>query len=157
MTLVIALASLGTSYACWSQDLTIKGAIDTGEVDVAFGKAVSNDPRGETDPGYDKDVATTEVTGAFSDKLTVSITNAYPCYTSSVEFTVRNKGTIPVKIKSINIDSPEEISADVTTLKVGKEIRKWRKGVLHIHVNKDAGENENYVFNVTITAEQWNS
>lgn len=156
MLLLVPLSTLGISYAAWAEPLDVSGTVSTGNVDVAFGKADSNDPSGSIDPGYDRDVATTEVEGAYTKELTVSLDNAYPCYESEIEFTVRNTGSIPAKIKSIDVDAPDEIDTEVTKLEVGEVIKTWKKGYLHVHVSENALENKDYKFSVTITATQWN-
>jgi len=44
LIMIMALATVGTSYALWSETINIKGVVNTGEVDVEFSEYVSNDP-----------------------------------------------------------------------------------------------------------------
>ena len=157
-TLLISSVFLSTliGYAAWAESLDVSSTVFTGNVDVAFGMAKSNDPPGTIDSGYDRDVATTKVEGAYTKELIVSLDNAYPCYESEIEFTVRNTGSIPARIKSIDIDAPDEIDVEVTGLEVGEVIKTWKKGYLHVHVSENALESKDYIFSVNITATQWN-
>ena len=118
---MIALMVAGISYGMWSKTLYINGTMSTGTVDAKFTLVASNDPSDSLDPSecgtwtltdnelvwngerYDKDVATTTVQGADTDTLSVSVSNAYPCYYAGVGFTIDNVGSIPVKIKSIEL------------------------------------------------------
>ena len=157
-TLLISSISLSTliGYAAWAESLDVSSTVSTGNVDVAFGMAKSNDPPGTIDSGYDRDIATTEVEGAYTKELIVSLDNAYPCYESEIEFTVRNTGSIPARIRSIDINAPDEIDVEVTGLEVGEVIKTWKKGYLHVHVSENALESKDYIFSVNITATQWN-
>ena len=157
-TLLISSVSLSTliGYATWTESLDVSSTISTGNVDVAFGMAKSNDPPGTIDSGYDRDIATTEVEGAYTKELIVSLDNACPCYESEIEFTVRNTGSIPARIKSVDIDAPDEIDVEVTGLEVGEVIKTWKKGYLHVHVSENALESKDYIFSVNITKTRWN-
>jgi len=124
--LMIALMAVGMSYAMWSKELTISGTVNTGTVDAKFTKAKSNDAGALNDPSevgiwslsdstpiwegriYDEDVGKTTVSGAGSDTLAVTVTNAYPSYQPGVGFTVDNTGSIPVKVKSIKLTMVSE-------------------------------------------------
>jgi hypothetical protein len=44
LIMIMALATVGASYALWSETITIKGVTNTGEVDTEFSDYVSNDP-----------------------------------------------------------------------------------------------------------------
>mgnify|MGYP000324197448 CR=1 FL=1 len=156
-TLLISSVSPSTliGYATWAESLDVSSTTSTGNVDVAFGMAKSNDPPGTIDSGYDRDIATTKVEGAYTKELIVSLDNAYPCYESEIEFTVRNTGSIPARIKS-DIDAPDEIDVEVTGLGVGEVIKTWKKGYLHVHISENALESKDYIFSVNITATQWN-
>ncbi|MGI5883037.1 MAG: hypothetical protein ACOX7L_08190 [Dethiobacteria bacterium] len=106
LILVLAFGLIGGAYAAWGDTLYAHGTVATGDVDVIFTKAKSNDPPavgGEEmpDPGQPegKDVASTEVVKSEDGKsLFVTIENAYPGYVSEIDFTVKNNGSIPVKL-----------------------------------------------------------
>jgi len=117
--LILVLSMLGVAYSAWRESVTITASVSTGEVDVAFTGAFTNDdgvvddstkdPDDDgTDPGKDKDVASSS---ASCDGKTgsVTISNAYPCYETTAWFELTNTGTIPVKVEKV------EISLDGTT------------------------------------------
>lgn len=159
MVLVGMLAAIGTGYALWSKTLNIQGSVQTGEVDADFDAATTNDPVGTIDPGYDKDVASCEVSGVGTQTLTVTILNGYPSYTCAVDFLVTNTGTVPVKVQSFDITGvPPELDVTLTDLPVGTQIDPGIEahGDVHIHVNQTAAELANYTFSAEIELVQWN-
>ena len=166
LVLALALAAVGVGYAMWSKTLTIDGTVKTGEVNAIFTTATCTDTG--VDPGYTKDVGSCEVTGAGTQKLTITITNGYPCYTCDIDFTIDNTGTIPVKVQSFDLSGvPSELTVTWTDLVLGTQIEPDGSvpGDVHIHVEQSALENagrggvgdpEAYVFSATITLVQWN-
>lgn len=148
LTLVIALSSVGFSYAKWSDILTIEGTVNTGFFNDCFSWVVSNDNGAAenvpgytpVDPGdngldpsqaqakgascarYDKDVAsTTAVMMADAHHITVNLDNAYPCYYPTIFYGIVNGGTVPSKIESIEVDedaSTDDILDDIPELTV---------------------------------------
>ena len=124
--LMMALGIAGFAYAHWSRTLYITGIVTTGEFNVMFSNAWTNDPAGSNDPGlenaeyinvtvgeywdeyaatgdygyYDKDIADT--TAAISnieeenDTLTITMSNVYPSYAPEIVFLVDNVGTMPI-------------------------------------------------------------
>jgi len=143
LALVVALGALGAGYAAWSESLTVTGTVTAGNLDVDFAVA-SNDPTGTNDPktgswntnsiewnstdrwGYD--AASTDVTlnptsdenadAVTSNTLTITVTDVYPGYKSSVALAVTNNGTIPVKVSTgtITDTTPDgvRITGDIT-------------------------------------------
>lgn len=157
--LPFCLFSLGVGYAVQDGHLALPGPLAGGRPHIEFGKIRSNDPPGSVDPGYNRDVATTEAKGGYAQGLAVSLINAYPGYTSEVEFTVRNAGSMPMKIQSIDADSPSEIDVKLTSLEIGQVIESGgrKEGRLTIHVKEGIAENGQYGFHIDITAAQWNT
>jgi len=166
--LMIALMVAGISYAMWDKTLYINGTVKTGEVDAYFTTAESNDPYGTIDPGYlvdgvtpkDKDVGCTEVTGEKLQTLTITVTNGYPCYSSRIDYTIDNIGTIPVKVQSFTFtgDFDKYVTVTVTDIAVGTQIdaKESVPGDIEIHVEQCAAELHTYTFSVTIYLVQWN-
>ena len=122
LVLVLALGSLGIGYAMWSDTLTIKGDVSTGEVSVSIESQYDNDIMSQNDPcepgswdvsgtpkwmgdRYTKHVASTTSTYDQADGEwgKIIITNGYPCYWGSVIWDVENDGTIPVKLWSVTL------------------------------------------------------
>lgn len=109
MLLIFALVLTGFAYAHWEKIITINGTVETGSVHVEVLSASSDDPPGTIDVGKTKDVGCTTVSrGEDKQSITVTITNAYPCYEVYVHFTVKNTGTIPVHFKGIYPQPPFE-------------------------------------------------
>ena len=167
VSLMVALSLTGFAFAHWNDRVYVSGTIRTGFVEADFDSAVSNDPPGTIDPGHDKDVGCTTVTGIGTDTLTVTVTNAYPCYSSRVDYSITNTGTIPVVIQSIEVDENlaapgiqdiPEIDVTITGIRVGDQIdpSQEENGSIWIHVNQCADEEGTYEFTVTVLSVQWN-
>ena len=157
LVLVFVLGTLGVGYAMWDKTLFINGTVNTGEVDAYFTTATCDDIG--IDPGYDKDVGSCTVTGAETQTLTITINNGYPCYTATIDFTIDNIGTIPVKVQSLTIvDPPAEITATWSLVGVGTQIDPDGSvpGQIIIHVEQIAAELANYSFSAEIYLVQWN-
>lgn len=108
--------------------------------------------------------------------ITVILSNAWPCYYPKVEFDITNSGTIPVKIRSIEIEAPmvpydcdgdsyiepgeetEAITAEISGVSVGMQIDPGDtvSGELQIHTTDAITPEKNYQFAVTFTVWNWN-
>jgi len=171
---LIALAVLGFSYAWWTETLTIDGTITTGELDVEFLDVASNDADTANDPimvdGQRQwttvHVATCTAVGEDGpdedgdlSKITVTITNAYPCYYPQVTFKIKNGGTIPAKVASITSTAPPAVSVVLSGISVGQEIAAGASVdcTLDIHITEGADEGSSYTFSVTIEFGQFNA
>jgi hypothetical protein len=178
--LVIALAAIGVGYGLWSKVLFISGTVQTGNVNAVFVSASTNDdgagdilnPYDPLDPGYTKDVGscTVAITGEAHDQLTITILNGYPSYSCTVDFTVRNSGSIPVMVQAFNFTGLPPV-LDLTLpgdpqnwLSVGDQIDPDHEvaGALTVHVRQEAEETTDpqnpvvYSFSAAITLVQWN-
>jgi len=157
LVLVLALATLGIGYAMWDKTLDIVGTVDTGEVDAEFTTATcAEDPEAE-----DKDVGSCSVDGAGTQMLTITVDNGYPCYGCTVDYTITNTGTIPVKVQSMDITNPNTDAVTVRwtpDLAVGDQIEPGGSaaGDIYIHVLQDAAELASYSFSAEILLVQWN-
>lgn len=133
LALVIALAGFGASYALWSQDLTIQGTVETGELDWEFTVCSILDPFApppyipgdpaladytcrvgfEGPPPFfwhsDKNVGWGEcaIDEGNSHVVEVNLYNVYPCYFNSVSVYAWNTGSIPLIIEKVIIDGNE--------------------------------------------------
>lgn len=117
LILVLAFGLIGGAYAAWTDQLNVGGTVATGDIDVVFTSAVSNDPAGTGDPEQPegKDVAKTEVEIINNGKaLKVTVSNAYPGYVSQVDYAVTNNGSVPVKLqdKDIVISDPDALEVE---------------------------------------------
>lgn len=103
LILVLALGLIGGAYAAWTDALQVSGTVATGDIDVVFIDAESNDAGNTGDPGQPegKDVASTEVEIINEGKaLKVTVNNAYPGYVSRVDYKVKNNGSVPVILQN---------------------------------------------------------
>lgn len=50
-TLMVTLMVAGVTYACWQETLIINGVVNTGDLDVEWSWAYTNDPEGR-DPQH---------------------------------------------------------------------------------------------------------
>ena len=165
-SLILALMLVGFAYAHWSKTITINGSVDTGIVDLIILRAQDSDDG--IDPGYNKDVAdtTVQIDPQDPERLIVTITKAYPSYHVYIDVTVKNIGTVPVKLKSLNTTAPPCIYVEAGD-GIGEQIDPyswwdgvtqpppWRKDyTIYIHVLQCAMVNTTYTF--TIELEYWN-
>lgn len=136
LVLMVGMAAVGASYALWAKTITLTGTVATGDVDIQFSNAITNDAENPgqldekefgswtfgniDDPAtwswtgnrYDKNVAWCDVSGAPGYTLSLTAGNTYPSYYCSAAFSVDNIGSIPVKINGLKLT---EISKDGST------------------------------------------
>ena len=88
--LVLSVALAGTAYAAWTAQIQINGEVKTGTmgVEISAANAVS------TPTGF---ITVTQPAGTTSVYISIG-PNAYPGVTGSVDITITNTGTVPVKI-----------------------------------------------------------
>lgn len=142
--LIVALASVAVGYGLWSKTLFIEGTVETGEVDLVFMKAFTDDDdflndgdkddgdtgecalfgdgscdpdaSGHNVPRKDKDVGYCAVVDFSSgvQEFDVEIENAYPSYYCTVFFKFKNTGSVPVKVFSLAAVGPSISAGHVT-------------------------------------------
>jgi len=162
VTLVMALVVMGIAYAKWDKELFIQGTVNTGTLDVVFANVECSDLG--IDPGYDKDVGSCSVCLSDEDEtMTVTINNAYPCYSCTIDFDLVNVGTIPVIIESVTIDNPNSNELTVTMTPSPDDLLGVQidpDGSVHVslyvHVEQPAEQGSSYSFTITIVVVQWN-
>lgn len=145
----VALAVLGLGYAWWTETLTINGTLTTGKLEVKFVDGVT-----KSCSSY------IECTATVSDtSISVTVVNAYPCGWCNITFTINNTGTIPAKVKAINISPSPALSVSIDGLSVGTIIlpNQTVSPVLKIHATEAADETTTYTFTVTIEFGQFNA
>jgi hypothetical protein len=121
LTLVLVLGLMGIGYAAWTEVLVINGTVNTGNLDATYTTG-TNDPAQTNDPltgqwsgnnglvwapsthaGYDAAmttigvVTTNDETSTETNVATITVTDAYPGYKSSVALCITNTGTVPFK------------------------------------------------------------
>lgn len=160
LALVLALGSLGVGYALWSDSLYIEGTVNTGDVDVCV-ISVSDDDSSHQfnwDPGYDKDVASTQATIIDCNHVTVTVTDAYPSYENFVHFTTAILGTVPVRLQAIVITNPNPC-LEVDAWDGWGEQRhpgEYADNTLWFHILQCAEQGATYTFTVEFWYVQYN-
>lgn len=101
LAMVMAISILASAVAMWYDTLKIHAVIETGEVDVEFGRVWCREaPEAEGKEVGDCSCSLEEVEDEGPDDddldLSVTISNAYPGYSCKVCFEVKNVGSIPV-------------------------------------------------------------
>jgi len=164
-SLILALMLVGFAYAHWSKTITINGSVDTGIVDLIILRAQDDD--NGIDPDYNKDVAdtTVQIDPQDPEKLIVTITNAYPSYHVYIDLTVRNVGTIPVKLKEFITDAPNCITVQIWN-GIGEQIDPYSWGgtpdkyqkdyTMYVHVEQCAEKGATYTFTIELVYWNWN-
>jgi predicted ribosomally synthesized peptide with SipW-like signal peptide len=122
LALVLALGSLGVGYAAWTDQIVINGTVNTGTLCFGFDDYfLVNDPCEPPTPDWTcdvgfgnkrivpegKNVGCTTVTWVDLHTVEITITNAYPCYLSTVSMHMINCGTVPLRIKAVNLTYPD--------------------------------------------------
>jgi hypothetical protein len=164
--LVIVLGVAGFAYAHWEKIVTVNGKVTTGIVDLIIINAVDSD--NGIDPDYTKDVADTVITIDPLDPeiANVTITNAYPSYHVYWHITVRNVGTIPVKLYAIQVDNANPCLTVQAWDGLGEQLDPYSWGGEqylyqhdysgYIHVEECAIPETTYTFQVRFVFWNWN-
>lgn len=149
LAVALCLAITGAGFAHWHEDLTIVGDVHTGDANAGMDLVESwdletaahpeyakdPDPHGQQGPDHsggttarlDKDVGCTTVTGTDSDNdgkwetMTITITDAYPCYISGVTYDVVNTGSVPIEIVGIRAVGEVPAELHVTSIDLARE------------------------------------
>ncbi len=191
VALLAALVLTSMGYGIWSDTLTVSGTVETGWFAAEFNQAVPNDPPGSLDPDvpgswsldafgvpqwsgttYEENTASTDVIGTGTDTLTITLSNAYPSYWSSVGVTIKNIGTIPMKVETVGISVFSEQDpggANLNIIYTGALVEATHQqiepagqpgdevlGDIHFHPVVPAPEGSNYTVTITVTVAQWN-
>ncbi len=171
--LALLFAAIGVAYSLWSQTLTVKTTVNTGEVKVAFDPDSLSVTDNGADPqasGYNNgdnlDVASASLqvsntVDGNAIELTFTISNAYPGYSVCANFDVMNIGSIPVDLTDIQIGQYDNKALEVTIspqpsegVRIDPDSSKTFQ--LCVTVKDGAAENDNYSFDVTLKFTQWN-
>ena len=166
----VATIMLG-AFAMWSETLRINATIKTGTVAVAFDEYSCGDVGPDPQSGAPfnnsegKDVAKCYVSDEIIEdgnvvKLNVTIVNAYPGYEAQIKMSIKNVGTIPVKLYSQNISGVNTTALSVSLTHEGNTTQihpgSTQTYLLTIDVLQQASENTTYTFEVTLVFAQWN-
>ena len=103
LALIIAIGSIGLTYAKWSQNLTVSGTASSGTFDVVF-NSFNAPPTGS-------DGATFTATPAGSHAYTLACNNIYPGLDGAFSFTLKATGSVPAKISHVYLKQGTTIIA----------------------------------------------
>jgi len=190
LVLLLALGAMGVGYAQWSDEvIVISTTHRSANFDDPFSWVVSNDDGVSDeaiDPGddgsdpsepqavgepcnrHDKDVASTTVELVDPFNISVTLSNAYPCYYATIFYGLENLGSVPAKVASIEVDEnalTPDVLEDIPELTVtvtgiyacqteidpGQEVT----GDLEIHVEQDAMECHTYFIKIKVVVDLW--
>jgi len=99
---LIAIMVAGLAYAHWSETLVISGTVKTGTLDLTLSCECSDNDDDSKDVGE----VSCNIVG---DTLTITVSNAYPCYQVSGTIDIENTGTVPAVLIDHEIDLPEDV------------------------------------------------
>ena len=190
MVLMLGLLMTGFAYAHWSQTIYIEGSVASGTVDWEFVGAGCWDTSGNdyhcrdgfagSPPIFwmgDKDVGSTSCAITDPHTVTLTLTNVYPSYFTSVSVYAHNNGSIPLIFDNVIIDGViiREDPAPVVRLDLDgddnddveilwgdgfgeqrENCEWWPEMSFWIHVLQDAPENATLNFTIEIIAVNWN-
>ena len=109
----------------------------------------SKDPHDDgTDPGYSKNVATCYAHVISSDKVQVTISNAYPSYSCTIWSRIQNVGTKLLKQKTPTITSPSVLTVSSSLASACNVLKPSSKVYQRtvVHVEQSANQNATYQF-----------
>jgi hypothetical protein len=191
LVLIIAVGALGAGYALWDAPILTYGTVNTGITAGSFGWVKSNDPPifiepGSPDPStkgswalvlgipewtgsrYEEDVAYTYASGSGTKTLTITLNNIYASYRGSIGVTIANTGTIPVKVKTVDVsvtgpaEDPEGTYLDISFSDALVEGLHWQidqgdsaLGAIYFHPTNSELDGSSYTVVVTIDLVQW--
>ena len=155
LALVMTFSVLPVSYAYWTGQLgnwrlQLPIVLANSQYSVAFTGVLASD--NEDSLPVPKDVA--QITALIQDSTSIvtAITNAYPGYEGSVDFTVTNTGSGAIQIDEITITNPNpdelevSISLDLGVLEPGES----RNGLLVQDITQQAAQNATYTVTIVM-------
>ena len=160
LALVLALGALGVGAALWMGILFIHGEVNTGFVDAQWSIEAAYDDE-------EKDVSEVIAEpGLLPGEMLITIFNAYPSVTYTVEWNIECYGSVPIHFMEpfIMTDLPPDTTFTFTN-ELGMPI-DWSTvqlhpgevmlGMLTVHLDNDAEQMANYVFDIMLQYGQYN-
>ena len=109
----------------------------------------SKDPHdGGVDPGYGKNVATCHALVINSDKVEVTISNAYPSYSCTIWSRIQNVGNKSLKYEAPTITAPSVLTVSSSLASACNVLKPSSKVYQRtvVHVEQSANQNATYQF-----------
>ena len=159
LALVLALGTLGVAGALWSDWLYIDGYVETGNIGAEWSLYGCYD-----DEAADKDVSSIEAS-IVGNYLYVSIYNAYPSVTYTVEFDIHCTGSVPIHFDTpwifgdlgpehLTFTDMQGVPIDWATVQLHE--CQWIDGMLTVHLDNSFDQNSFYYFYVDLEYGQYN-
>jgi hypothetical protein len=182
LLLLAMLATMGVGYSFWSDELSVNGVVQTGEVDArwSFVSCAEFYPwpgGGNSGEVEGKDIGnTTALIDPSDDRiLHITVKGGYPSYSSDCQVHYAIEGSIPIYVRGTTIipgenltncelsgDQSKTLSCDQMTVKfvdgIGSMISPGDEmaSSLMLHVEQAANESTSYGFEVGLCVAQWN-
>lgn len=103
LAVVLALGLVGAGFAYWNETLTIEGQADTGEFSVEFVDVFGTGIPQYAEKGW---VGNPQEPPLTPTTLTITLSKMYPGASYGLFWlTMKNKGTVPAKLKSVTIEN----------------------------------------------------
>lgn len=99
LLLVIALGAMAVGYGAWTDRITVGGTAKTGTLNVWWESVTPTDGDGG---GPGACLAWAEAGSDPRDALKVLLTNGYPSYHCEVHGVMKNIGSLPAKVKTVD-------------------------------------------------------
>jgi len=152
MALLLALGAMGTAYGAWSDEIYIQSTITTGDIDagLACGTCWEEPDTSGTDIDCTKTASMT---------LVIDIDDALEGVDYYCNFNVSNAGSLPIKIKKMNITNPYTgVAEAIEDLIEGTVIDPLSSatGKVHIHLTSDKQVGQDLAFTLSVSVERWN-
>lgn len=108
LSLAVALMLVGAGYALWSDQTFLNTTVRTGNFDMQITKATTrtgdNQRQNEAHDWHSYDWTHSGTVSHNANSATVEFIDLYPGGMVQVDLTTVNNGTIPAKLKSIDVD-----------------------------------------------------
>ena len=168
LALVLALGALGVGAALWMGVLFIHGEVNTGNVDAVWSIEGVHDDEA-------KDFSSIEAVLIDPWFMQITITNAYPSVTYTVDWNIECTGSVPIHFEVPMImwelppplpeEPPPLFPGEITFTNVDGTPIDWSVqlhpgetifGKLTVHLNNDAKQNFMYMFDIILPFGQYN-
>lgn len=155
---VLVLLTIGTTFAAWTRNITLEASVATGTFDIKW-QDVALDRSEE--PVYDGSPVAEVTMDVVEDshKITYTVTNAYPGWTSKIKAKVVNTGSVPANLAATLVKSSEEIEVTgfetINGTLAGGAVSPERTITVRIPESVET-QNGSYTFTVTVAGTQWN-
>ena len=161
LALVVALGTLGVAGALWWDWLYIEGHVYTGDIGAEW----------SIQDYYDNERADKDVSGIYADLwfgpdwMYVYIDNAYPSITYTVEWDIHCTGSVPIHFAEPWIDTNlpagtftftdmQGVPIDWSLVQLHED--DYMYGMLTVHLDNTALQNEYYYFYIYLEYGQYN-